>query len=211
MLKKSFYLITCVFVLLLCSFHQKNNGYKTVVIGAKTWMAENLRELNFRNGDAIVQAHSKPEWDSLNQNKVPAYCYYNFDKANGKIYGLLYNFYAVKNERSLAPKGWHVATYQDWMNLYDVLGFKEEGTQLKSTAYWKAGGNGTNSSGFNALPGGSAEIHQGEYSYWWTATQDTNYIEGTYIFFLGYDMSYLDWRTFSWDAALSVRCVKDSR
>lgn len=196
--------------LLLQNFTSNSQtNYKTVVIGTQTWMAENLRQEKFRNGDVIAQAHTELEWDSLNKKGLPAYCYYNFEEKNAALYGPQYNFFAVQDPRGIAPQGWHIATFGEWMNLYDVLGRKEEGTKLKSVAYWKENGNGTNSSGFNALPGGSKNSQLGEYGYWWTATPDTSYIQGSYLFFLGADMNYLDWRTFSWQTPLSVRCVKD--
>ena len=45
----------------------------------------------------------------------PAACYYNNDETF-KYNGILYNWYAVSN--GIAPDGWHVATRDDWDNLY---------------------------------------------------------------------------------------------
>jgi uncharacterized protein (TIGR02145 family) len=65
--------------------------YKTVVIGTQTWMAENLNVSTFRNGDPIPEAKSNEEWIAAGENKQPAWCYYNNDADNGRIYGKLYN------------------------------------------------------------------------------------------------------------------------
>ena len=46
-----------------------SNVYKTVLIGGKWWMAENLRVTRYSNGDPITQvgqsAIDYPTWDSL--------------------------------------------------------------------------------------------------------------------------------------------------
>jgi uncharacterized protein (TIGR02145 family) len=54
------------------------------------------------------------------------------------------------------------------------------GNQLKSTSGWPTGTNGTNTSGFNALPGGYRYAEDGSFnlvgtlSYWWTSTQTSS-------------------------------------
>jgi len=54
----------------------------------------------------------------------------------------------------------------------------DQGTQLKNDTGWTTG-NGTNTSGFSALPGGfriytdGSFFHKGTISYFWTATEDT--------------------------------------
>jgi len=55
-------------------------------------------------------------------------------------------------------------------------GTDKAGVALKSTKGWDEGGNGTNSSGFNALPGGqrrpdgSGNVLMASLGYWWTST-----------------------------------------
>lgn len=56
----------------------------------------------------------------------------------------------------------------------------DEGTQMKSTSGWLADGNGTNSSGFNALPGGIMNsltlnfFGTGTIANYWTSTEATD-------------------------------------
>jgi len=133
------------------------NVYKSVKIGNQWWMAENLNVGSFKNGDPIHEAHSMKEW---REHLYSLKCgYYANNPDNGKIYGKLYNWVAVNDPRGLAPEGWHVPTDEEWQILADFLGGEEiAGKKLKSTSGWEKvtdkDGNGDNSSGFTALPGG---------------------------------------------------------
>ena len=126
----------------------------SVKIGSQVWATENLNVDRFRNGDPIPQAETAEEWQNAGNNQQPAWCYYNNDPKNGEAYGRLYNWYAVNNRRGLAPQGWHIPSDAEWTQLITFLG-GASGDKMKSTSGWKENGNGTNTSGFNGLPGGS--------------------------------------------------------
>ncbi len=91
--------------------------YKTVDLGNQTWMAENLNVSTFRNGDTIPEVKTTEEWIKAGKEGKPAWCYYDNDTANGRIYGKLYNWYAVDDKRGLAPKGWHIPSNNEYGNL----------------------------------------------------------------------------------------------
>jgi hypothetical protein len=71
-------------------------------------MLKNLDVDRFRNGDPVPQIKDKEEWVKAGRNRQPAWCYYDNDPENGKIYWKLYNWYAVNDKRGLAPVGWQV-------------------------------------------------------------------------------------------------------
>jgi hypothetical protein len=52
-------------------------------------MKENLNTDKFRNGDIILEVKTADEWKKAIEEKKPAWCYFNFDPANGAIYGKL--------------------------------------------------------------------------------------------------------------------------
>ncbi|MBC8490609.1 MAG: fibrobacter succinogenes major paralogous domain-containing protein, partial [Bacteroidetes bacterium] len=165
------------------SFVDKRDGkvYKTVKIGSQVWMAENLNVDKFRNGDAIPHAKTNEEWEKAGKNGEPAWCYYDNDPANGEKYGKLYNWYVVKDQRGLAPEGWHTPSDKEWTTLTDYLGGKDAaGKKMKSTSGWEDDGNGTNESGFSGLPGGyrgydgTVVENIGSYGYWWSTTASTS-------------------------------------
>jgi len=83
---------------------------------------------------------------------------------NFKKYGVLYNWFAAK---TACPTGWHLPTDAEWKILETYLGMSQAdadavdyrnsgstGKALKFTSGWNGNGNGNNTSGFAALPGG---------------------------------------------------------
>jgi len=114
----------------------QTGSYKSVKIGTQTWTAENLNVSRFRNDDTIPEARNYEELDKYYKNEQPAWCYYNFDKNNGQKYGKLYNGYAVKDPRGLAPEGWHIPVDYEWCQLGFELGFDQAGKKLKSQSDW---------------------------------------------------------------------------
>jgi len=93
------------------------NVYHAIKIGTQIWSKENLKATHYSDG-AIIPNVQGANWNAL---KSGAYCHYNNDASNSEIYGLLYNYYAVKSNK-LAPKGWHIATYGDWNTLTVEIG-----------------------------------------------------------------------------------------
>ncbi len=96
---------------------QKTFQCDSVKVGKQVWMKRNLDVVTFRNGDSIFNAKTDEEWLQAAKDKKPAWCYYNNDKELGKKYGVLYNLYALLDERQLAPQGWRLPTVEDWKSL----------------------------------------------------------------------------------------------
>lgn len=150
--------------------------YASVTIGGLSWMSRNLDVDRFRNGDPIPEARTAEEWKAAAANRQPAWCYHTNDAANGAKYGRLYNWYAVTDPRGLAPDGWHVASDAEWKALISALGGGTTASvRLRAKAGWPEG-NGSNSSGFGALPG-EQRGDEGKFSsgvrtraIWWTSS-----------------------------------------
>jgi uncharacterized protein (TIGR02145 family) len=149
-----------------------------IKIGSQTWMTKNLDIKKFRNGDNIFHAKNQIEWEKAYEDQTPAWTYFENSEANGKIYGLIYNYYAIIDSRGLGPKDWRIPTILDWHQLVDFnQGNSYAGKRLKSKSYWTRE-PGTNESGFNALPGG--EFFSGYYgefglkAAFWTSSFEPN-------------------------------------
>lgn len=92
-------------------------------------------------------------------------------------YGLLYNWFAVADERNIAAEGWSIPDNTINQQLADNLGGEAiAGKKLKSVSSWVIN-TGTNSSGFNAK-GAGYRYNTGEFvelmesSYIWTSIED---------------------------------------
>jgi len=184
------------------------NVYKTVKIGNQWWMAENLRTTKYRNGSDIVNVTDSLVWSGL---KTAAYCYNKNNVDNGSTYGALYNWYAVNDARKLAPKGWHIATDEEWSALVTFLGLTP-GTKLKSKTGWTSG-NGIDSYGFSALPGGNRGNggvfeNIGTFGFWWSSTELTS-TNNAWFRYINNANPSVDKNYVNKSNGYSIRCVKD--
>ncbi len=190
--------------------------YKSVIIGDQEWMIENLNVDHFRNGEPIPEIKTDEEWEKAEDECKPAWCYYDNDPENGKIYGKLYNWFAVNDPRGLAPEGWYVPSDAELTTLTTYLGGESiAGGKLKEVGFnhWIIPNEGaTNETGFTALPSGfrrgnGAFDNIGDHGYWWSSTEfHTTGAWGRSMIYDGSNASrYYGYKTFG----LSVRCIKD--
>jgi len=192
------------------------NVYKTVTIGTQTWMAENLKTTHYNDGTPILLVTNDTVWRNTMYRKLPAYCWYNNNESvYKKIYGALYNFFAVDTKR-LCPTGWHVPSDADWKIMVSNLGDSNTGGKLKEadTIHWDAPNNGaTNETGFTALPGGSRnkDGNFNDINYkgiWWTSDGGIGKpgpVGISYILTNIFD--YVSYSLYGARFGLSVRCV----
>jgi uncharacterized protein (TIGR02145 family) len=145
-------------------------SYKTVKIGNQTWMAENL-----------------------NYNESSSVCYNNQDSYCA-TYGRLYRWEIAM---TACPVGWHLPANANWEQLFRYIDGENDrrgddvyrtnssyvaGGYLKATNGWNNGGNGQDTYGFAALPGGEGSASGsrfedvGNMGGWWTASKQDNNI-----------------------------------
>ena len=101
----------------------EGNSYSVISIGEQVWMKENLRVSRYRNGDTILSGLPDSSW---NKTLLGAWSVYNNDSSMNRIFGKLYNWYAVADPRGLCPAGWHVPSDKDWIKLEMHLGLPEK-------------------------------------------------------------------------------------
>jgi uncharacterized protein (TIGR02145 family) len=157
-------------------------GQNFVKIGKQIWMTKNLDVDTFHNGKIILKVNSDEEWKNACNNKLPAWCYYNYEEANGEKYGKIYNFFAMFESDGIAPLGWHIPTTEDWIELKKTIGENTKAAQsLKTFDGWEkdslfeyiaraddsfppqkhfvsVGSNGTDNFHFSAKPGGYKDM-----------------------------------------------------
>ena len=196
--------------------------YMYVVIGERTWMAENL-----------------------NYNASDSKCYSNSD-SNCETYGRLYNWSTAmalpsncnssnscENQiqslhSGICPSGWHIPSTGNWGELSHYVdgttgtnaGYASTtaGKYLKAASGWNPYSSIENldTYGFSALPGGNGNsngsfVNVGTVGYWWSTRQygSVNYPELAYSRRMNHNANDAHWSTIGKPALLSVRCVKD--
>lgn len=186
-------------------------------------MKENLKVTHYRNGDPLAHFTLQDDAQWLNTNSG-AYCAYNDNLTNVQDYGYLYNGFAVLDNSSICPQGWHIPTKEEWQTLiYYLGGTNTAGNLLKSKEGWDDSNFHSNIlSGFTALPGG-VRMHgtpdKTYTEYWdvkkqvWFATSDKYAYNCVDYMWYSSIMGEIQWATVSDNmiktCGLSVRCVKD--
>lgn len=191
------------------------HSYKWVKIGQQIWMAENLAYLPY-----VTSLLGNPSGYYIND-------YYTASTtepkqtSNYKKYGVLYGH---ESAQRACPPGWHLSTDEEWKTLeiflgmdpaiaelYDRYGYSMNvAKSLMSDILW----SGNNSSGFNAVPGGTIVYYtRPGYEHWvYTGADETAvYLSPAYGSSLCRAMGYWGVDRVSIDEleGFSVRCVKD--
>jgi uncharacterized protein (TIGR02145 family) len=134
-------------------------------------MTENLKATHYRNGDEISNITNNNDWGSADEGQ---YGVYDNDPSNSDIYGNLYNWAVVDDDRGVCPEGFHVPSDDEWTILTDYLGgadvaggkMKSTGTIENGDGLWYSPNEGaTNESGLTFLPAGYRYSSSGTYNY----------------------------------------------
>jgi uncharacterized protein (TIGR02145 family) len=190
--------------------------YNLMGIGSQCWFKENLRSDNYRNGDPIPGNLSYGGYNSWWSTNQGAQCAYDNNDANIDDSGRLYNFFAVVDSRELCPSGFHVPTFNDFSQLVNVWGGANiAGMHLKASPSDITPWNGTNLSGFTAIPGGGRFDNTGNWddygsdgNYWSSTIAPFNEITGGRYLSLKSDAEARD-AVYPPRGGFSVRCLKD--
>ncbi len=102
------------------------NEYTTITVDGVEWMAENLRTTRYADGTHIPSGLNSDDWSSTTSGAFAVYDPDNVDEIDTQgemvdLYGKLYNWYAVDDERNICPEGWHVPSADQWDALTGYL------------------------------------------------------------------------------------------
>ncbi|NND35339.1 MAG: hypothetical protein HKN76_22310 [Saprospiraceae bacterium] len=141
---------------------REGNEYKTLVIGNREWMVENLRATVYNDSTIIANIEDTLAWGLLGD---PAYCWYANDRVTYEFpYGALYNWYAVDGG-DLCPSGWWVPDASDFDDLIQAAmaygntgdaraALQTTGSIDDGTGLWPDHIDGTNKTGWSGQPAG---------------------------------------------------------
>ena len=163
-----------------------NSKYNVSIVFTKQvntpTLGNNLQATHYQNGDPIPLAVSDKQWAEFGSNKIGAYSI----TEDGDY---LYNWYAVDDNKGLAPKGWHIPTDKEWNNLENQL--KENPTYA---GYRNSGGN-------------SDYIEFGYYGFFWSSSEYCS--SNAWRRLLSCNHAVVGRYDFDKRRGYSVRCVRD--
>ena len=170
------------------------------------WMKENLSVTQYRNGDRIDEAQTAAEWEKCAEEKRGCWCLSGNDSLRGDKSQILYNWFAVNDERGLAPVGFHVPTKREFDDLLYTLQFDHE------TDPYKALIQGGDSELNFELAGGRLRdgqfVDQKTNGYYWASNKGFGRGSGVCLRILGtYQQTALDFKFRT--LGFSVRCLQD--
>ena len=194
-------------------------------------MAENLRTGRYANGDLIPNITDHEEWFNL---ETGAWVYYENNSAYHGNFGILYNWFAVADERGVCPAGWRIPDAGDWYEMKQYLGLEDDdiiygnggifvyGQRVNlagklmtaNQGYWSGGNSvANNESGFSGKPGGVRSsrgfINMGSAGRWWSSNDPQKRSEGEISLIIN-DRAVYDGGAFSTrHYGHSVRCLKE--
>jgi len=190
-------------------------------------MVENLKVTHYNDGSEISYP-SGEDFGSLDEGQ---YAVYDNDPANADIYGNLYNWAVVDDDRGVCPAGWHVPSVEEFSTLIlyhdeeatmngwgfpnsDIAGgtMKSTGTIEDGDGLWYApNGGATNERGFTAFPAGICQWDScnsiGEIGSFWSSSE---YSSNAWYLFLYYNHSSAFLGPWGFKTlGYSIRCLQD--
>jgi uncharacterized protein (TIGR02145 family) len=198
------------------------NVYPYKKIGTKTWLIRDMAWLPSvspgSQGSRTEKLYYVEYYEGTNVAEAKQTDQY-------KTYGVLYNGVAAKDA---CPAGWHAATDMEWKEMEKYLGMNdvdlevftatwrtsgEVGSKLKEsgTTHWANPNIATNTSGFNAIPGG-CRMPDGTWATFTVALHWTGTAGGAESTWqrcmINNESGIMRYNEYN-DWGMSVRCVKD--
>lgn len=185
---------------------KKQDSIASVKIGDQVWMANDLQTTTYRNGDPILNILDSNRWSGITEG---AYAKYDGSDA------ILYNWFAVEDERGLCPEGWHVPSMNDWAILSETIGGDSlSGAVLKDSTQWpKEYINVNEYYGFKAKPSGyrladGAFLNNDKIVIYWSSDQGGDEANAKDRFIIS-KSRILGQSEYGKNSGFSCRCIQD--
>jgi uncharacterized protein (TIGR02145 family) len=212
-----------------------NQVYPIVQIGTQCWMSKNMSIGERVDGSNYITAYTagiqKICYDNSESNcDIYGGLYSWYETVNGENFGSIkYVSGSSTMIQGICPDGWHVPSDEEFKTLEMYLGMSassansttyrgtDEGTKLKSTTGWYSNysnGNGTNSSGWNGLPGGSRDDSGGWFyrvgmdGSWWSSSEGSS-SDYAWRRLLSFEYAQVYRYSYPKSYGFSVRCLQN--
>lgn len=193
--------------------------YRTVKIGGQVWMAQNLNFVTDNSWCFVADPANCAKYGRL-YTWAAAMDSVGEWSTNGKGCGYGKECSVTSPVRGICPEGWHLPSRAEWDALIvavdgSITEYEKDnvaGTKLKSQTGWSNSGNGTDTFGFSALPGGSTYSgggydNEGYYANFWSSTENDS--GSAYLMDLSYGYGSATLYYYYKNLGFSVRCLKD--
>lgn len=178
--------------------------YQTVTIGTQCWMRQNL---NYGTQVANINV--------MTNNSIVERACYNNTTSNCDTYGAIYTWNEAMNygtnSQGICPNGWHIPTQTEFQTLINYLGATTAGLQMKAPSTNIPSWDGTNSSGFTAIPGGIGQgsnyLYLGTRETYWSSTSFST--TDAYDYGLTTGVNTLDEANNTKNGGYCIRCLQD--
>jgi uncharacterized protein (TIGR02145 family) len=195
-----------------------SSNYRTVLIGNRCWMQQNLNYGKIVQSITTNMTHSDMHNDGIAEKYAP-----DGDSTNVLDYGALYEwdelmeYNNMPGGRGLCPLGWHVPTDAEWLSMFQSAGVSiangTVGNSLKENGQGFGQGAGTNISGFSARAAGDRDSYGIFYGLgyrfiFWSSTETT--IDQASHFTLWSDNDTIEHLATQKITGLSCRCILDT-
>jgi uncharacterized protein (TIGR02145 family) len=146
--------------------------YTSFVLQDQEWMQQDLQVKSYNNGDPIPMIEEADQWEAYLKGAGGA-----IQKNQADEWDVVYNWYAVVDDRGLCPTGWHVPSFEEWEILVDHCGGDSYAGDhlLLVSRQSHPEPDKENAAGFAAELGGIRD-YMGEYfnvgqsGYWWSSS-----------------------------------------
>jgi uncharacterized protein (TIGR02145 family) len=170
--------------------------------------------------------------ENLNYNAPNSRCYGDNTGGDSQnrcgTYGRLYNWATAmagaascnanpSGVQGVCPSGWHLPSQAEWNALNTFIQSNKgcsdcDAKHLKSVDGWNNNGNGEDTYGFAALPGGNGYSggnfdDVGNYGVWWSSSEGNSSL--AYYRYMYYNREYAYWNNYDKSYLYSVRCTQD--
>jgi uncharacterized protein (TIGR02145 family) len=129
---KNLFILTFILAVINTSYSQSpgvtdidGNTYDTIHYNGYAIMVDLLKVTHFNDGKKIPYVKKNKDFIEASKGRggYPAYCYYDNKKKNQSEYGNLYNLQCIKDNERLAPKGWHIPSYKEWVKIFGKINY----------------------------------------------------------------------------------------
>jgi len=196
--------------------------YDTYLFGDQCWFQDNLRTSKYSNGDSILHLQQDPQTILTDITEGAYFISPTIADTNLSVntFGLMYNWYAIADDRGVCPTNWHVPLLGEWTSIQDgLLAGEIPSPELIFDSNFYPDLNSFSTDGFFFTPTGlfshnTAAASFPDFTSYWTGTwafssTDLAWYVDLSLYGPSIEMVHFYPTYGTMSSAMGVRCIKD--